>query len=469
MPSTPRADPTMTAPPPLRRLWRGAVAAAAALLVTVQPAAAQSILRDAETETLLNDMSAPLIAAAGLRPKDVRLVLINDDSINAFVAGGQTVYVHSGTLQAARNANEVQGVIAHELAHISGGHVALAGRGFERPMAITLLSLVVGIAAVAAGAGEAGAGLLGLGQQAAMGNYLAFSRQQEASADAAGANYLTRAGITGKGYLSFFKNMQALEFRYGIKRKDEFMLDHPVSSERIAALTETLEASPAWNKPLDAKLEERFKRAKAKLDGYLLPPPQVIQKYPEGDQTVYAHYARAYAYHRGGYPEKANAEADALVRADPVDPYFHEIKGQILLEAGKPKESLGPLRRAMDDSGYNPLIATTFGHALLATEDRANFPEAIKVLKVAVARDDENPFAWLQLGTAYERNGDEAHAMLATAERASMTGDTVTAVRSARYAMAGLPQNSADWLRAQDIAMTGQNEMDDNPKKYKRR
>ena len=461
--------PRVTALTRLRRVGRGLVAVAAALLVSAQPAIAQSILRDAETETLLNDMSAPLIAAAGLRPKDVRIALINDDSINAFVAGGQIIYVHSGTLQAAKNANEVQGVIAHELGHISGGHVALAGRGAERPMAITLLSLVVGIAAVAAGAGEAGAGLLGLGTQAAMSNYLTFSRQQESSADAAGARYLTAAGVTGKGYLSFFRNMQALEFRYGIKRRDEYLLDHPVSSERVAALTETLEASPAWNKPLDAKLEERFRRAKAKLDGYLLPPPQVVQKYPESDQTIYAHYARAYAYHRGGFPEKADAEADALVQADPSDPYFHEIKGQILLEAGKPRQALGPLRRAMDDSGYNPLIAATFGHALLATEDKANYPEAIKVLRIAVARDDENPFAWLQLGTVYELTGDEPHAMLATAERASMTGDTRTAVRSARYAMAGLPQNGADWLRAQDIAMTGQNEIDDNPKKYKGR
>ena len=145
-------------------------------------------------------MSAPLIAAAGLRPKDVQIALINDDSINAFVVGGQAVYVHSGTLQAASSANEVQGVIAHELGHISGGHVALAGRGFERPMAITLLSLVVGIAAVAAGAGEAGAGLLGLGQQAATMDYLTFSRQQEASADAAGSTSAdTRSSLTQTG------------------------------------------------------------------------------------------------------------------------------------------------------------------------------------------------------------------------------------------------------------------------------
>ncbi|WP_085811017.1 M48 family metalloprotease [Sphingomonas sp. TZW2008] len=441
------------------RLTRRIVGVALAGLVWAQPAQAQSILRDAETEALLADMTAPLITAAGLSPRDVKVVLVNDGSINAFVAGGQIVYVHSGTLQAAKTANEVQGVIAHELGHITGGHVSLSGRGFQEATGITLLSVVLGIAAMAAGAGEAGAGLLAAGQQAAIGKYLAFSRQQEASTDAAGAKYLNAAGISGKGYVNFFKTMQQMEYRYGITRKVEFMLDHPVSSERVAAISETLQSSPAWNKPLNAEWEERFRRVQAKLDGYLLPPAQALQKYPESNQSIYAHYARAYAYHRSGYPQKADVEAAALVKAKPDDPYFLEIEGQILLEAGKPREALEPLRTATAGSRNNPLIATTFGHALIATEDKANLAEARQVLRTAVARDDQNPFAWQQLGTVYEMTGDSARAALATAERASMMGDASTAAMSARNAMAGIPQNTPDWIRAQDIAMTSQNEL----------
>ena len=441
--------------------------AALACAFTAQTAQAQSILRDAETESLLNDMTAPLITAAGLRPSDVKVVLVNDDSINAFVAGGQIVYVHSGTLQAAKTANEVQGVIAHELGHITGGHVSLSGRGFQEATGISILSMVLGLAAMAAGAGEAGAGVLAAGQQAAVSKYLAFSRQQEASTDAAGAKYLNAAGISGKGYVNFFKTMQQLEYRYGITRKVEFMLDHPVSSERVAAISETLQSSPAWNKPLNQDWEERFKRVQAKLDGYLMPPAQALQKYPETMQTSYAHYARAYAYHRGGYPQKAEAEADALVTSKPTDPYFLEIKGQILLEAGQPQEALVPLRAATDGSRNNPLIATTFGHALIATEDKANYDEAKRVLRTAVARDDQNPFAWYQLGTVYERTGDPARAALATAERASMTGDHRTAAVSARYALAGIPKNTPDWIRAQDIAMTSGNSLDNDKKKRK--
>ncbi|MEH3099000.1 M48 family metalloprotease [Sphingomonas adhaesiva] len=448
---------------PAPRRWFAA--AATAILLAAQPAQAQSILRDAETEALLRDMSAPLVTAAGLRPADVQFALINDDSINAFVAGGQIVYIHSGLIQAADNANEVQGVIAHELGHIADGHVITSEQGTKPAMGIYLLSMVLGLAAMAAGGGEAGAGILAAGHQAAMGKYLSFSRVQEATADASAVRYLDTAGITGKGMLSFFKKLQQQEYRYGMKNMDPFMQSHPLSGTRVATLSADVQASRAYDKPADAALQERFRRVKAKLDGYLMPPPQALQKYPDSDQSLYAHYARAYAYHRAGYPEKADAEAEALVAAKPEDPYFQEIMGQILLEAGKPRLALAPLKRATEGTRSDPLIATTYGHALIATEDARNYDEAKRVLRTAVQRDDENPFAWFQLGTVYELTGDEARAALASAERASMTGDHRTAVDRARFAMAGLPKNSADWIRAQDIAMTSQNDVDKNRKK----
>jgi predicted Zn-dependent protease len=443
-------------------------AASAALLLWTQPAQAQSILRDAETEAMFADMSTPLVKAAGLSPRDVRVVLINDDSINAFVAGGQTVYVHSGLIQAADNANEVQGVIAHELGHIADGHVVLSDAGTKPAMAITLLSMVLGLAAMAAGSGEAGAGIMAMGQSAGMGKYLSFSRTQESTADASGAKYLREANITGKGMLSFFRKLQNQEYRYGLGNIDPFMQTHPLSGDRIAHLTADLQASPAWGVPPDPALQERFRRVKAKLAGYVLPADQTLRAFPETDQSVYAHYARAYAFHKSGYPDKADAEAAALIRADPNDPYFQEIQGQILLETGKPAQAIAPLRAATAGSRNNPLIATTYGHALIATEDKANYAEAIKVLRIATARDDDNPFAWVQLGTAYELTGDTARAALATAERASMTGDSRTAVQSARYAMANIPANTADWIRAQDIAMTSGNDLQDNRKRKRR-
>ena len=444
-------------------------AATLSILLWAQPAAAQSVLRDAETESLFRDMSAPIITAAGLNPRSVDIVLVNDDSINAFVIGGQTVYINAGLIYAAENANEVQGVIAHELGHIADGHVALSDAGIRPAMGITLLSLVLGIAAMAAGSAEAGAGIMAAGQQAGLGKYLAFSRTVESSADAAAARFLNGAGITGKGMITFFKKLQQQEYRYGVENIDPFMQTHPLSGDRVQHLSADLQASSAWNKPRNAALDERFRRVKAKLEGFSMDAARTLRDYPETDNSLYAHYARAYAYHKSGYPAKANAEAAALIQTDPDDPYFQEIQGQILLEAGKPEQALVPLRKATRGSGNNPLIATTFGHALIATEDKAHYPEAIEVLRVATQRDDDNPFAWYQLGTAYELTGDQSRAALATAERASMTGDQRTAMQSARAAMAGIPKDSTDWIRAQDIAMAAQNEMDDNPKQYKRR
>ena len=334
-------------------------ALAAALLVWAQPVAAQSILRDAETEAMFHDMSADIVKAAGLNPRDVQIVLINDGSINAFVAGGQIVYIHSGLIEAASNANEVQGVIAHEVGHIADGHV-LSGEAAMKPaMGMTILSMVLGLAAMAAGSGDAGAGIMAMGQQAAMGKYLSFSRTQESTADASAVRYLDTAGVSGRGMLTFFKKLANQEYRYGTANIDPFMQTHPLSGERIANLTADIQKSKAYNARPDPALEERFRRVKAKLLGYVAEPSRTLAEYPETDQSLYAHYARAYAYHKGGYPDKADAEAAALIVAQPHDPYFQEIQGQILLEAGKPRLALGPLRAATEGSRSNPLIATT--------------------------------------------------------------------------------------------------------------
>ncbi|MEZ5744734.1 MAG: M48 family metalloprotease [Sphingomonadaceae bacterium] len=439
------------------RMLTQMLAFVAALVVMAQPVAAQSILRDAETEALLDDMAAPLIEAAGLRPEDVDIVLINDSSVNAFVAGGQAVYINSGLINAADTAEEVQGVIAHELGHVTGGHAVL-NMGAKSATNISLLSILLGVAAAAAGGGDAALGVLMAGQQAAMGKFLAFNRTQEASADAAGAKYLSSAGISGRGSIEFFKKLQNLEYRYGYipRDGDEYYRTHPMTGDRIATLQDTYEQDSAWNAVSDARIETRFQRAKAKLFGYLAEPRDTLRTYPEYMTGVPARYARAYAFHKDAHLDKAVAEADALIAADPDNPYFMELKGQILLESGKPDEALAMLRRATTLTNNEPLIATVFGHALIATEDPANFEEAERVLKAAVARDRLNPFAWYQLGVVYAANGDLARARLASAEQQALSGNMPAALRSAKAAEAVLPQGSPDWIRAQDIALAAQ-------------
>jgi predicted Zn-dependent protease len=436
-----------------------------ALFLSLQHAYAQSILRDAETEALFADMSVDIIRAAGLEPRHVQIVLINDKEINAFVAGGQIVYIHSGLITSAKNVGEVQGVIAHELGHVAGGHVIRINEGAKEATSISILSLLLGAAAIAAGAGDAGAGIMAAGQQAAMGKFLAFSRTQEASADAAAASYLSKAGISGRGLISFFKTLQNVEFRYAIPQEDSYGRTHPLTGERIAVLQDVVSVDPAWARPPDPVLEARFQRVKAKLTGFVSDPPQTLRTYPVTDNAVPARYARAYAWHRSAYPDKALEEVDSLLRSAPKDPYFLELKGQILLESGRPQDALPVLREANQISLSQPLIAALFGHALIATEDKANLPEATRVLKAAVSKDNENPFAWYQLGVVYEREGDVARARLATAERYSLQGRPNLALPNAEAAMVGIPKGSPDWIRAQDIAMASRGDLENQKRR----
>ncbi len=433
-----------------------------------QPVMAQSILRDAETEAFFNDISLQIIKAAKLDPRNVRIVLIGDKSINAFTAGGQDVFMHSGLVVASDNYNEVQGVIAHELGHVAGGHVLGIEKGYKEATKITLLSLLLGVAAIAAGAGDAGAGIMAAGQQAAIGRFLAFSRVQEATADTSAQTYLTASGITGKGMISFFKKLQGYEFRYGATADpDSFAYDHPVTGDRIRTLTDKFETDPAWNKPLDPLLQARFLRVKAKLRGFVNDPAQTLVDYPESNNTVPARYARAYAWHRSAYPEKAISEVNSLLVAAPHDPYFLELKGQILLESGKPADALPVLREAVDETQAQPLIASLLGHALIATEDQANIAEAQRVLKASINRDNENPFAWYQLGVVYDQQGDVARAAMATAERYHLEGNPRLALANAKLAVKSLPTGSADWIRAQDIEMVSQSAVEKD-KKHRR-
>ena len=229
-----------------------------------------------------------------------------------------------------------------------------------------------------------------------------------------------------------------------------------MSGERIAVLQDTYSVDPAWSAPLNPKWESDFKRIKAKLTGYLADPTATLRDYPETDKSVPARYARAYAWHKSAYPQKALDESSTLVASAPDDPYFLELYGQILLESGHPTEAIVPLRKAVSLTGNQPLIAAIFGHALIATDNKAQLDEAAQVLKAAVTKDNQNPFAWYQLGVVYEQKGDTARAALASAERYLMEGAPQLALPNAQTAMAGLPEYSPDWIRAQDINMVAE-------------
>ena len=178
-----------------------------------------------------------------------------------------------------------------------------------------------------------------------------------------------------------------------------------------------------------------------------------MRQYPVENKSVFARYARVYAYDKAIEWEKAIAEAQSLVEDFPEDPYFEEILGQIYLENGRVLEAVPHYRKANQLAPNMPLIMVGLGHAIVALENTTFDEEAIDILSRAVIIDRFNALAWRQLGELYYRNGKEADSNLATAELFMLTRQYRQAMRQAQKAVKVFPEGSPKWLRAQDILM----------------
>lgn len=428
------------------------VVLAVSFQATSNPAHAQVILRDAEAEWFIRKISTPIFEAAGVTPSSVEIYLIYDNSINAF-AFYQNMALHSGLIQKADNLNQVIGVIAHETGHIAGGHSARIQEGAKRSLAIMLASVLLGIAAAAAGSGDAAAGLILGGQTMAQRAFLTYSRVQEATADQAAVTYLEATGTSGRGLMEFFDKLRDQELLAHI-RQDPYVRTHPVSGDRLLRLTTRITNSQYYNKPTPPEDVYWFNRVKAKLDGYVNEPLITFRDYPTSDTSEFARYARVYAYQKDLQFDKALEEANSLLTQRPNDPFYNEITGQILFERGKIEESVVYFDKAFNALPREPLIMTALGHALVALETDAGNERARKILEQSVFYDRYNDFAWRQLAVIYARLGMEDRANLATAEMWLLERRYQGAIRRGQMAMRDFPEGSREWVQAQDVVMT---------------
>lgn len=425
------------------------IAVFATALACIGQASAQVLLRDAEIEQWLDDYARPLFKAAGLPADQINILLIGDPTPNAF-AGGLNMGIHTGLITSADTPNQIEGVIAHETGHIAGGHTARSDEALSAAARPMLLSLVLAAGAIAAGAPEAGIGILGLGQTVGLANILKYSRGQEASADQAAVTYLDAVHHSSEGIIEFFGKLRNSEILTN-RRINPYLQSHPLSNQRITALTERAGKSPYFDVK-DAPDEiERLKLIQAKINGFMQETNVTLRQYPLSDQSDPARYARAVAYYRGAFIDKALKEIDYLIQRYPNDPYYHELKGQMLFEFGRVEESIPSHRRSVELAPDKALLRINLGRALVATEDPARYPEAVKVLKAALLIEPDNAFGWSELARAYGGQGEDAMADLATAEARFHAGAKGEAARFAQRAKAGLKPGTPEWREASDI------------------
>jgi predicted Zn-dependent protease len=433
---------------------------AAALALVVQPAAAQqqkrpNIIRDVEIETLLRDYMRPIWAAAGLAQQNIRVVLIADPSFNAFVMDGKRIFVNTGALMQSETPNEIIGVLAHETGHIAGGHLARMRQQMESAQTVAIAAMLLAIGGVAATAGSNNvggnpAGLIAGPQEMIRRSLLAYQRGEEQSADRAAVSYLTATKQSPRGMVKTFERFQNDQI-FISQRVDPYVLSHPMARERIAALEDLAAKSPYLNVKDPPALQARHDMMRAKLVGFTERGDAIARRYPLSDNSLPARYARAISTYRFGNVQEGVRQIDALIAEQPGNPYFYELKGQALLEAGRARDATAPLRKASELTGGNPLIRTMLGQSLVESGDKASTDEAIRELNFGLQRDSSSSSSWRYLATAYGQKGDIPNADLASAQSAFYGGDYKLARELAGRARQKFPLGSPGWLKADDI------------------
>ncbi|HEY0836396.1 MAG TPA: M48 family metalloprotease [Azospirillum sp.] len=427
---------------------------AVSFLSWAAPAGAQrremQLLSDAETEHTIRTMARPIFQAAGIDAESVNIVLVNDRTLNAFVAGGQNIFLHTGLLLST-DAAQLVGVIAHETGHIAGGHLVRGSEAMETAFLSSLVGMGIGIIGGIA-SGNAGAGMAGmmLGQHLAERNFLSFSRSQESAADQAGLSYMERAGMSAAGLLAFLDKLGADE-PLVTDRETAYARTHPLTRERLDTVRTFVERSRSAGRALPPDVVERYQRIQAKLYAYL-EPQGALNRYRADDGSVVARYGRAYAYFRRGEVMRAVPIVDGLIAQEPKNGFFHELKGDLMLQNGRAPDAVVPYRKAIELAPDSAPIRVSLAHALLEQHTPKVADEAIRNLQIAAkSQQGQSAFLWRLMAQAHSLKGNAGMVAYAAAEEAYARGDVPVARFQAERAEKLLPVGSPGWLRAQDI------------------
>lgn len=432
---------------------RKAVAAATALCLIaggVAPAMSASLIRDAEVENTLRGFASPIFTTAGIEPDTVRVFIINDRSINAFVAGGLNIFIHTGLILESNTPEMLMGVLAHETGHIAGAHLSQLSSANNDASIGALISYVLGGAAILAGSGDAGAAIMTAGQNTSLRNLLSHYRGNEQQADQAAIRYLEALNIPPGGMLSMFEVLRRKEQQH-MGNSDPYLRTHPLTSERIAVMRGAIEKSTVPANALPAGTNLEHQRMVAKLYAFLETPQKTLARYPASDTSVPAQMARAIAYFRMPDIEKSLQVMNALIKQVPNDPFLLDLKGQILFENGRIDEAISAYKAAADLLPYNGLLLTDLGKAYLANENPANLHLATSVLERAARADDSNHQTYRQLAVAYGKQGNLGESYLALAREAALLNNPKDTLIYARQALSDLKPDSPSALQAEDL------------------
>jgi predicted Zn-dependent protease len=407
-------------------------------LVFAQPTAALQTIRDSEIEETLQTYLAPLLDAAGMPTGAVEVVIVQDNSLNAFVAGGQRIFFHTGLLIESDTPEMVQGVLAHELGHITGGHVlGIKGELEDAMLKQGITTLLAALAGAATGSSDAAAAVMIGGSQWTQAGLYGFTRIQEQAADQAASDYLEHSRIPMQGLLDVMQLLRSRE-RLSQQQTVPYLRTHPLTRDRMVHLrSERLQRE---NDPSSSpeQLVARHQRMLAKLRGFLLPPEQLGLHYKKESQDDFSLLAYAISRFRQGDLADAITRMNKLLAKHPDDAFFHELKGQIYYEHGQMAKAREAYAKAHTLRPDDALI--TLGYAGTMAENPKYRSEMEALLKAGLENETGYVRGWQLLANLYAQDGKEIPRRWALAEAEFASGRYHQAIRH------------AEWISTQDSA-----------------
>jgi predicted Zn-dependent protease len=417
---------------------------------------ALSTIRDTEIETTIRNLSTPIFKTAGLVPEDVAIIIVSDPSINAFVAGGMNIFINTGLIMQFEKPEVLIGAIAHETGHIAGGHLARNSDKFKNITVGSVISYGLGAVAMALGSPDVGMAVMQGGTQVAQREMLQYSRQNEESADQAGLKFLARTGNSASGLLELLEYLNRQEHAlYG--KLNPYAMTHPLSRQRITHIRNYVAGSSQTKGGITPSLRTNYTRSFIKLHAFFDPVEQTLKKYPVSDTSINARYARAIAYQKIPDLTSSFAELDSLIEKFPSDPYFQELKGQVLFENGRAAEAVPYYNKAVALMPSSALLKLGLAMSQIAAADMdgANsillLQSAIEQLHNAHVKEPANIMILNQLEIAYGKSGMKGMSYLYHAEAAALQKNKNDVVKFAKLAEKYLPADSPSATRAKDL------------------
>ena len=423
------------------------------------------MIRDSELEAGFEKLSNPMAFAAGIE-QGITIRIIIDPSYNAFVAGGRTVYLHSGLLLKARSAEEILGVIAHEIGHLAAGHVPLRSEAVQEANLATALATVAAAAAAAAGSPDAALGIAIGGVDTGKRAYLKTSRRDESIADEWALQLLDKTGISSFGLADVMRRLSA-QNALPESRQSEYYSTHPGASSRLATFNDHLRLKEPGTREISAEDMRLLQRLVIKLAAYVNPPRQTLQKplqpaWPRSrtDQASLAPnadvvlYEKTIAQYRYGELAASRENIQALLSRQPDDPWYLEFAGDIYLASADAETAAGFYQAALKKRADDPLISLSLGRALISINQPAQLAKAVAALETSLESEPDWAFVKRQLAIAYGRLGKKSNADILLAEEAMINGDKPRAIVLARRVLGREGVSPPLRSRATDILLS---------------